>query len=747
MKQPNRESLEITIGKIIKNNILLPDFQRQFVWKDEDAQCKLVASVLTKMPLGSILLLSAEDASEYACKPLGLKTKLDSAKIPRGKVEFLLDGQQRMTVLTNVFSDAIFNLSNQAGDLTAPGALKRRFFLEIPKFENTSVPDLFGVRSLDCPIISDAADPEFLTADVLPFIKVISFNVTKDQDKSYNPYNKKPSKMSELETYCMGANPDFFYIPLFLLIETGRLSVNHTGLNNIVTAIARSVCRTKVSFLKERLEAEPCWDVRKYVTENLISDIFESYFDSSCFEKEPEEICKEFERVLETQADSWARYMMSYLNSCISQINLSQIVVEDSQRARAIDIYENLNRGGISLDIFDLVMARVAQVTHEPFYDRLIKNICAGKNYPDNTITSAPAVKMEFLRLRPTYHAAEYFGSYDADRHEILRAYLESFLNVLCIRSYVPSLDPEAYSVELIKKQKKLELSAKTINDNCEAACRALDRACYFFQSRCGIRNLKELNYVLMLPIVACILWDNELYNGELNDRVFNLIEAWYWTSLFSGAYDKDQNQVMINDLKRLSSNIISLKSGAEPDLGWLIERRLKVFDNMGFSDKEFLLMGSVDNDEYPKNVIGTGICQFFLSKGYEDIRFDPQQQPKKLTVFSECARTLQVHHVIPLGTTPSVLDSTKKIRSNKKHLLNSPLNMMYITDEANHAISSKSLAEYAVLIPASAGLGNLGFSMTEVYANATDIQQQQALGNRFDLVKQRILQHINSLL
>ena len=100
----------------------------------------------------------------------------------------------------------------------------------------------------------------------------------------------------------------------------------------------------------------------------------------------------EFGRVLEIQANAWASKMFSYLKSCITQINLSQISLEESQRARAIDIYENLNRGGVSLDIFDLIMARVAQATPEPFYQRLEKCIVSGVDYPSGHISS-PAVK------------------------------------------------------------------------------------------------------------------------------------------------------------------------------------------------------------------------------------------------------------------------------------------------------------------------------------------------------------------
>ena len=39
---------------------------------------------------------------------------------------------------------------------------------------------------------------------------------------------------------------------------------------------------------------------------------------------------------------------------------MNQIVVSEAQRGRAIDIYENLNRGGVSLSTFDLITAKVA---------------------------------------------------------------------------------------------------------------------------------------------------------------------------------------------------------------------------------------------------------------------------------------------------------------------------------------------------------------------------------------------------
>ena len=48
MLDPRKEYLDVTINKIKKNAILLPDFQRQFVWKEEEIQKKLDVSDFKK---------------------------------------------------------------------------------------------------------------------------------------------------------------------------------------------------------------------------------------------------------------------------------------------------------------------------------------------------------------------------------------------------------------------------------------------------------------------------------------------------------------------------------------------------------------------------------------------------------------------------------------------------------------------------------------------------------------------------
>ena len=115
MIEKNGSDFKEIVREIENENILLPDFQREFKWKDEDMQKDIVCSVLSRMPIGSILLLKSK-ASEYACKKIG--SKLDAEVSDSNKeISFLLDGQQRLTVLANVFSNVIFEQTNKLSDL------------------------------------------------------------------------------------------------------------------------------------------------------------------------------------------------------------------------------------------------------------------------------------------------------------------------------------------------------------------------------------------------------------------------------------------------------------------------------------------------------------------------------------------------------------------------------------------------------------------------------------------------------
>lgn len=744
MLQPIQESLDKTITKIQNNRILLPNFQRDFVWKDEEKQKNLIASVLTKMPIGSILLLKARDASEYSCKSLGSTKMLDPKELQgKGDVEFLLDGQQRLTVLSNVFSSVIFELSEHK-DLIAPRALKCRFFLALPRYDNDSCDDLFGLHKLEFPLEKPDDDvPEFQTSDILEFIRVVRFAHTSKL--SYNPYYKNNMKLSKLEGYCLAAEDDYYYIPLFLLIDSGKIKLNNTTLTSIIKSIAINVSNAKFAELSGYLqENHNICEIEEYIKSNLDLDAYNAYFDTTCYKKGNDEILKVYRSVLDMLVTGWHADMLLYLKSCISQINLSQISLDDSQKARAIDIYENLNKGGISLNIFDLLMARVALANNNPYNKRIIEYIMDSTSYPQNVIY--PDIKNDFQKLQ-NYKASVNIGCYDEKKKEFAKNYLEEFLNVMSLISHRRLLTRDTYNNDLIKQTKKIALTPKQLDDNCQLTCEAIDRAFFFFQSRCGIRNFKEINYALMIPLVAYILSDDDCYTGSISEKIFNLLEGWYWISIFSGHFDRDQNSRIIVDLNLIVACVLDLKDNKKPNVSWLKDRQAKVLNMPGYSDLKHILMENSQNEEYPKKVVTNAICQYYLSRGYYDLLENANGNLRHMSVFAEGSNRYQMHHVIPLGIHCTISESSEKIRKDKKHLLNSPLNMLYIGDDTNNTISNQSLSSYASVIPKGAGLIHVGFSSDNIDINATEQAKKDVLKQRYNNIVQTLTQEITGLL
>ena len=98
-----------SFGNLIKEEmdglLLLPDFQRDFVWSVEQ-QKSLAATFLVRIPLTSFLLLKGKQ-NDFSYKRLCMRKK-DTAKQLTNQdagCVFLLDGQQRLSTLKNIFSD------------------------------------------------------------------------------------------------------------------------------------------------------------------------------------------------------------------------------------------------------------------------------------------------------------------------------------------------------------------------------------------------------------------------------------------------------------------------------------------------------------------------------------------------------------------------------------------------------------------------------------------------------------------
>lgn len=706
------------VRKIAEDKMLLPDFQRGFVWKDEEQQRKIVASVLAKMPIGSILLLKSKP-DEYASKSIGLKSRNTNLNQQHSEVEFLLDGQQRMTVLTNVFSNVIYGKCDRFSELISP-SLKRRFFLRIPKWEKCKEEsDLFGVYDLNFQI-SDSVEPDFLTADILQFIESVSF-LNNDGE----PYNPQRDLSTDLDDFCM-TYKEGYLVPLYLMIapENAKKSQIMLRYNTITARIASKIGdEIKQYFMKLSDEKQK---------NDFIEEIFGN--DESC--QKIKEDHSMFCGKIEEKQMVWKMCLVNYLDSCVKNVALNKIEVSGEQRDRAIDIYENLNRGGISLNTFDLIMAKVAKVSTTNFYDRMILYIREEKIY-DKQVLPDPVVAIIGDKIQnKQYNASCSTGCYNEEKNEIAGKYIDVFLDVLCLYCNNQSFDAEEYKLDYIKKKRILMLEPEEIDNNAKKVCDAIDRAMFFFQSRCGIRNIQEINYSLMIVLVAVVFLKDEWFKDK---TVHNILEAWYWASLFSGEYDKDQNTKMITHLQTMVKTMQS--ADRKENTGWIVNIKDYVLEAQNFSDEKFLLMEKADEDRVPKKVMRMFMCQYLLAKTYRDM-FD---KDKILSSYSEETDGFEAHHIIPLGTVKKVGESTTKLRNDEKNICNSPLNFVYITKKANKEISDESLKDYVQKINAEAKskLHITSYTSADIPKN----QVRDILRERYDFLKGDIRDRIETLL
>ena len=123
MFDTTKEDLKDLLRKVDEGKLQLPDFQRDYVWGDEDVR-SLIASIAKGFPVGSLLTLETGGAVEF--KPRLL------AGVPAKDIkpsDLLLDGQQRMTSLyQSMFSEE--PLLTRTPRVTE---IERHYFIDIKK--------------------------------------------------------------------------------------------------------------------------------------------------------------------------------------------------------------------------------------------------------------------------------------------------------------------------------------------------------------------------------------------------------------------------------------------------------------------------------------------------------------------------------------------------------------------------------------------------------------------------------------
>lgn len=727
------------ITEIEKEMILLPDFQRKFRWTDREIQAKLAASVLCKMPIGSILLLELP-ANEYMARKIGSNSSENFIQLEtEEKRQFLLDGQQRVTVVANVFSDLIHE-----NGMTQIDSLKRRFFLGIPKPSNQEEYGWndWGLEKLHFPMTNPSREmPKYMTEEIAQNIIIKDF--VKNDRFPFNPYQKYEGE--GLVSYCTGEE-GYYLIPLYLLVKREDKRVcqrNRRLLQNVLSAIATEQGRyilehydtpsTRGEWFRQRfangqseLETDADTDVK-------IEIMMKTETESETFEND-----EKFEKEIIGLQGDWARDMEEYLYSCISEMNLHIMGVPNASREKAIEVFENLNRGGVRLSTFDLVMARAAR-DNRNFTEALERECSCDRNYPEqcipNRIKSFCKKYMAKKRAeKGLYNALSDTECINENTGDLTKIFQDAFLNVLSLKCHDQenvNMVHRNYRKE-ISKNSILQLSSSEINYNYQLCCEALDRAAFFLKVRCGIRKISEVNYQLMFTVLGYLFLEKEVYE---RNKVWDLLTAWYWCAIFAGRYDKDQNIQADRDINALL-HIIHTNENVE----YIREMQQNALMVPYFSEQKFLLFeNGAESGIFPKDVLAQYFCQFYLAEGYDDLFRDDLF----LCTFSteHGADELEKHHIIPLmsdqAKTIGGSEKVLKQEGKKRNIVNSPLNRIYITKQSNKDIAAKDFDSYLKYIRGAAvdALGLPSLSQNLESYNVRDIlaDRHVRIRNRFE--------------
>lgn len=127
---PSSPRLGALLSDVSRGNIKIPVFQREYVWKDEQIM-SLLDSIYQGYPVGSLLLWSTKVPLKHERDVGGFELPKTPEDFP---VNYLLDGQQRLTTLFGVF-----NSDTKTADPTLAARFDVSFVPETATFLHSSV--------------------------------------------------------------------------------------------------------------------------------------------------------------------------------------------------------------------------------------------------------------------------------------------------------------------------------------------------------------------------------------------------------------------------------------------------------------------------------------------------------------------------------------------------------------------------------------------------------------------------------
>lgn len=342
-----------------EGKIILPNFQRDFVW-DKEQQKELLATFLVELPISSILLLKG-NPNDFNYRKLCFKDEGVGAK---EDCFYLLDGQQRMSTLKFIFYN-FFDENWEENFNKLYDKIRNMWFIKVKRTDEESE-DIFGYENLE---FKDENLRRFTPQEVVDNIEVFKVNKTKKTDW-FHPINiigdghcfayPKREFIDKCKKECL--------VPLNGLVKHKRLQ----------ETILDEIAEERIKEIISEIENEKDLEKKK----EKISKYFVGEFKECLLEniENIENCANKFKYKI---SSVWQTKMINFLESLLKQ-QISLIEIQKNEISRGIAIFETINKGGTPLDNFDLIVAKAAKEPNEKVLaQRVRENLQKEINIPE----------------------------------------------------------------------------------------------------------------------------------------------------------------------------------------------------------------------------------------------------------------------------------------------------------------------------------------------------------------------------
>lgn len=268
------ESLQDLLQSVKKGKTQLPDFQRPWVWSDEQI-CSILASISLSYPVGVVMMLQTGNENvRFQERLIEGVTLKDSVKPER----LILDGQQR---ITSLFQALLLNQPAKTKDARGK-EIYRWYYIDIEKSSNPSfdresavisLPKDKIIRNFRKEVLVDYSTPEkeyqnslFPVAQIFNYSDWMSnynefWDYDKEKIKLFNQFNQeviKPFEQYQVPVISLRQEtPREAVCQVFEKVNTGGVSLTVFELLTATFAVDKFQLREDWETRKQRLQQLP----------------------------------------------------------------------------------------------------------------------------------------------------------------------------------------------------------------------------------------------------------------------------------------------------------------------------------------------------------------------------------------------------------------------------------------------------------------------------------------------------------